>query len=162
MEGRFGRRIVVTFTPTSWNQKTGSSKVDSEHSVTIAYDVKSNINLCSRIDFFTRTLGPSYITTSRCASQIAKIDIWNIGSELNQMFNAYNNPNKSEEWNPLEIKKWSVDLQVGYDDGSFERIFAGTVSSYYFERVQTEENVDNIFHFLCWYPSFDMKTLGQN
>lgn len=162
MEGNFGRRIVVTFTPTSWNQKKGVSQVDNQHSVVIAYDLKTKSELCSRIDFHVHSVGPSFMKTNRCATQIAKVDIWNIGSELNQMFDAYNNPDKNLDWKPLKIQQWCMDLKVGYDNGSFENIFSGIVSSFYVERVQNENNVDNIFHFVCWYPKIDAKTLGDN
>lgn len=159
MDGNFGRKIKVTFIPNSWNQKKGVSEPNIENSVVISYNIKDNKDLCSRIDFHIHSLGPGFLKTERCSQQVAQIDIWNIGSELNQMFDAYNNPNKSSDWNPFEIKQWSLNLEIGYENGDFQNVFTGTISSFYFERVQNENNVDNIFHFICWYPILDKETL---
>lgn len=166
MEGNFGRIIEVTFMPSAYNQKTGVSKVDKSKAVTIAYNPHKEVNgkvlndLCTRIDFSLKLLGPDYAKTSKNCTSICNVDIWNIGSELDEMFEAYNDKAMVDGvWDPYTIKRWNLSLKIGYENGSVQEIFYGSVNSYYIERKQTKQTVDNIFHFSCYYPIFSTETL---
>ena len=114
--------------------------------VTIAFDPKTNAQLTTRIDFLVRHQYGAVSSVTKSACSIASIDIYNIGPALEQFMNAYNVSLMSGTQKADSITKYVCCLQVGYYGGEITTIFAGVVNSYNVERIQSEKQVDTVWH----------------
>lgn len=116
--------------------------------ITIAFDPKTNPQLNTRIDFLVRHQYGAVSTVTKSACSIASIDVYNIGAALESFINAYNvSANSGAEWKVDDITKYVCALEVGYYGGKKTVIFGGVINSYNVERIQTNNQVDNVWHF---------------
>lgn len=164
----FGRIIYLTLIRRLSNaqvqQKEWTADVlEKTNSVTICFDPSRNTNLNTRIDFFVKHLGDSGIGNNGYYAT-ANIDVWNIGPALDQFLTAYGAYSSEGHFKDVNTKKYAAILQVGFK-GSTERttVFAGHISSFVLDRQQSNNTVDNVWHFLCQYPDPQQnETAGEN
>lgn len=117
--------------------------------VTIAFDPKTNPQLNTRIDFLVRHQYGEVSSVTKSSCSIASIDIYNIGPALDQFIDAYNVSMMSGEQKVSDIKKYVCCLQVGYYGGEITTIFAGVINSYNVERIQSDKQVDTVWHLFA-------------
>lgn len=138
----FDRKVYVTISKFSLSEVLKKKEVLDNKSLTLCYDTQSSILYRNRIDFIISMNGDQDLKK-------AKIDLYNLGPEIRQFLNAYN----QQENNSMLLLKneahWSIIVQVGYDGMALETIFSGFIHSFNMERRQTSSDVDEIWHLYC-------------
>lgn len=145
----FGRVVYLTLGRYSGDpyQYKGNLGVLTD-TVTIAFDPKTNPQLNTRIDFLVRHQFGQVSTITESACSIASIDVYNIGPALENFIDAYNNiANSGGEQKRKKFVKYVCALEVGYYGGKRTVIFSGVINSYNLERIQSPDQVDNVWHF---------------
>ena len=163
----FRRQIYLTFirasvASNSYVTQNHSPQELAKNAITICFDPTRDPNLCPRIDFWCRHAGKAALATTKSMYALCKFEIYNLGKDMRQFFDAYNFTNDNG-WAGPEIQKWGVVLQVGYVNGKRTTIFSGHISSFNMERQQNDKNVDNVWRFFCQYPDVNRATpLGDD
>lgn len=149
----FGRVVYLTIGKLSLDPKksdpyTYRGDIDKLiDTITIAFDPLENPQLNTRIDFFVRNQYRQVSSITRSACSIASIDIYNIGPALESFIDAYNVSAQDGKFQTDTISKYCCTLQVGYHHGGEKQtIFAGVINSYNVERLQSDTQVDTVWH----------------
>lgn len=148
-EYNFGRVVYLTLGKYSEDpyRYKGNTNLLSD-TITIAFDPKTNPQLNTRIDFLVRHQYGQISTVTESACSIASIDVYNIGPALENFIDAYNNiANSGGVKKSNKFDKYVCALEVGYYGSKRTVIFSGVINSYNLERIQTTDQVDNVWHF---------------
>lgn len=143
----FDRIVRLTFIE---SPSGGKVSVDTDNPakqvVQIVFNPKEDRDLCSRIDFWVMSRGVNSGGSS--FFKTARIDIYNLGQELNSILDTYGRTETAGAWN-IKKKRIQVVLEVGHKDSGYVCIFLGQIGSFNAERIQTETSVDVVWHLFC-------------
>lgn len=156
----FDRKIYLTIAKnsvaTSGQEIAGKS---GSGIITLVFDPQKDRQYCPRIDAVVSQVG-RFIDRNPVNST-AKISVWNLSDEIKQFLDGYNAfNNRGVPFNMVEAKKSAVVLQVGYGNVR-HTIYRGWIGSFFIERRQNEDVVDNVWHFTCAYPGIDVPAIAD-
>lgn len=154
----FDRKIYLTIAKNS-AVRDGTSIAGKSRGgvITLVFDPQKDRQYCPRIEAIVSQVG-RYIDRNPI-NATAKISVWNLSDEIKQFLDGYNAFNeRGVPYNMVEAKKSAVVLQVGYGNVR-HTLYRGWIGSFFVERRQTSDVVDNVWQFACAYPGIDVPSL---